>query len=40
MGTFFQGINSQGLAVELFVDSSPSLLMIPLGGAAYLAAVQ
>jgi len=33
LGTFFQGINSQGLAIELLEDDSPLIVMIPPGGA-------
>jgi len=33
MGSFFQGLNSQGLAIELLVDKSPLVVITPAGGA-------
>lgn len=33
MGFFFQGLNSQGLAIELQVDESPLVVTTPFGGA-------
>lgn len=32
MGTFFQGFNSQGLAIEMLADESPHVVMTPLNG--------
>jgi len=32
LGTFFQGFNSQGLAIEMLADESPHVVMTPLNG--------